>query len=158
MKALVIIIVLIILAGGGYYYYQSQHTVAAPAMQHTNTTTVHEGGSMKASPTTSASSNGAMMKEHSDNSVKQFTVEGKNFSMTPSKLSVNKGDKVEITYKNTDGTHDFVLDEFNARTKVLQGGEEATVSFTADKAGSFHYYCSVGNHRAMGMVGTLTVN
>ncbi|MGH7203402.1 MAG: cupredoxin domain-containing protein [Candidatus Levyibacteriota bacterium] len=156
MKALVIVIVLIILAGGGYYYYQSQHRTA-PAMQQTENPAMQENNSMKAAPTTSSSSNGAMMKEHADSSVKQFTVEGKNFSMTPNTLSVNKGDKVEITFKNTGGMHDFVLDEFNAKTKVLQDGQEATVSFTADKAGSFQYYCSVGNHRAMGMFGTLTV-
>ena len=31
------------------------------------------------------------------------------------------------------------------------------VQFIADKAGTFEYYCFVGNHRQMGMVGTLTV-
>jgi hypothetical protein len=36
-------------------------------------------------------------------------------------------------------------------------GASDVVEFTADKAGTFEYYCSVGNHRAMGMKGTLTV-
>jgi plastocyanin len=27
----------------------------------------------------------------------------------------------------------------------------------ADKNGSYEYYCSVGNHRASGMVGVITV-
>ena len=119
-------------------------------MQNTN-------NSMQPAPTTSTSSNGAMMKENANSVVKEFTVQGQNFSMTPNKITVNKGDKVKITFKNTGGMHDFVLDEFNVKTNPIESGQEATVEFTADKAGSFQYYCSVGNHRAMGMFGTLTV-
>ena len=155
MKALVIIIVVIILAGGGYYYYQSQHTATPVTQTTTSNSSMKENTTMKASPTTS--STGAAMKADTNSAVKEFTVEGKNFSMTPNKLTVNKGDKVKITFKNSDGMHDFVLDQFNVKTKALNSGEEATVEFTADKAGSFQYYCSVGNHRAMGMFGTLTV-
>ena len=32
-----------------------------------------------------------------------------------------------------------------------------TAEFTADKVGSFEYYCSVGSHRSMGMKGVLKV-
>ena len=38
-----------------------------------------------------------------------------------------------------------------------QAPYEEVLEFTADKAGSFEYYCSVGEHKAMGMVGTLKV-
>lgn len=89
--------------------------------------------------------------------VKEFTVEGSNFSFTPSSLTVNEGDTVRITFKNTGGMHDFVIDEFSTRTEVIQGGEEETIEFVADKAGSYEFYCSVGSHRAMGMMGTLVV-
>jgi len=101
------------------------------------------------------SEDGAMMEE---GEVKEFTVEGKNFEFSLSSIEVNKGDKVKITFKNTGGTHDWVIDEFNARTKVIKTDESDTVEFTADKVGSFEYYCSIGSHRAMGMKGTLTVN
>ena len=89
--------------------------------------------------------------------VKEFTVTGGNFKFAPNTLSVKKGDKVRIVFKNAEGFHDFKIDEFNVATKQIQGGAEETVEFTADKAGSFEYYCSVGKHRAMGMKGTLTV-
>ncbi len=89
--------------------------------------------------------------------VKSFTVNGKPFSFTPSTMTVNKGDTVKITFVNEAGTHDWVIDEFNARTKVLQGGQTETIEFVADKVGSFEYYCSVGTHRQMGMKGTLIV-
>ncbi len=89
--------------------------------------------------------------------VKSFTVTGTNFSFTPKTLSVNKGDTVKITFKNQSGMHDFKIDEFNVSTQRIQGGSEETVTFVANKSGSFEYYCSVGEHRAMGMKGTLTV-
>jgi nitrosocyanin len=91
-------------------------------------------------------------------SVKAFTVTGKNFAFSPSPLAVKKGDMVKITFQNTGGVHDFVLDEFNVKTSQIQDGKSVTVEFVADKAGSFEYYCSVGNHRAMGMKGTLVVS
>ena len=90
-------------------------------------------------------------------SVKEFTVEAVPYSFSLSTMEVNKGDTVKITVKNTKGTHDLKIDEFNVSTRTLQAGEEQTITFVADKAGSFQYYCSVGNHRAQGMWGTLTV-
>jgi len=36
-------------------------------------------------------------------------------------------------------------------------GTPTSVTFVADKTGTFEYYCSVGNHRAQGMVGKLIV-
>ena len=89
--------------------------------------------------------------------VKEFTVSGQNFSFTPKTINVKKGDTVRVTFKNVDGFHDFKIDEFKVATKQISGGAEETVEFTADKTGSFQYYCSVGKHRANGMWGTLTV-
>ncbi len=89
--------------------------------------------------------------------VKEFTVTGKNYSFSPLTLTVNKGDTVKITFKNAGGMHDLRIDEFNVSTKRIGDGEQDVVQFVADKAGMFAYYCSVGNHRAMGMEGTLVV-
>jgi len=89
--------------------------------------------------------------------IKEFSVEAIPFLFTPSVMSVNKGDTVKITVKNVNGTHDLKIDEFNASTRLLKSGEEQTITFVADKVGTFEYYCSVGTHRAMGMVGILTV-
>ncbi len=72
-------------------------------------------------------------------------------------MTVKKGDTVKITFKNSGGMHDWKIDEFSAGTKVLQVGQQETIQFVADKAGTFEYYCSVGQHRAMGMKGSLIV-
>ncbi len=86
-----------------------------------------------------------------------FDVHGANFSFDVKEIRVKAGDTVTVNFTNTEGTHDFVLDEFNARTPRIQGGSSAKVTFVASKKGTYEYYCSVGNHRAMGMVGKLIV-
>lgn len=89
--------------------------------------------------------------------VKEFTVSGFNYGFSPNTLTVNKGDTVKITFKNSGGVHDFVINEFNVKTKTIRSGDSETVSFVANQAGTFQFYCSVANHKQMGMVGTLTV-
>jgi plastocyanin len=72
-------------------------------------------------------------------------------------LRVKSGDRVRVELTVTAGFHDFKIDEFNAATKRLNAGQTDTVEFTANQTGEFEYYCSVMNHRAMGMVGKLIV-
>lgn len=90
-------------------------------------------------------------------SVKEFDVTGTSFKFSVTEMTVKKGDTVKIVFTNGQGTHDWVIDEFNAKTNILKAGESQTIEFVADKVGTFEYYCSVGSHRAMGMKGNLTV-
>lgn len=94
---------------------------------------------------------------NTERTVKEFTISGQNFSFVPNSITVKKGDKVKINFKNTEGFHNLNIDEFNVATKTISGGQEESVEFTADQTGSFQYYCAVGSHRAMGMWGTLKV-
>src|SRR6185369_3931786 len=73
---------------------------------------------------------------------KEFTVTGQNYTFTPNMINVKKGDKVRITFKNLNGHHNLMIDEFNVATKTIDGGTQDVVEFTADKTGSFQYYCS----------------
>jgi len=86
-----------------------------------------------------------------------FEVSGTNFAFSETEISVKKGTTVTINFVSEDGFHDWVVDEFDAATEKVETGGTTSVTFVADEAGSFEYYCSVGQHRANGMVGTLTV-
>lgn len=93
-----------------------------------------------------------------EQAAREITVEGKEFSFSPATLTVKQGETVRVVFKNTGKMpHDFVVDELNVRTKVISGGQQDTVTFTATEKGTFEFYCSVGNHRAQGMVGKLMV-
>lgn len=94
---------------------------------------------------------------HINPDAKVFTMLGSNFAFNQKEIRVKQGDTVTINFTSTDGFHDFVLDEFNARTNKVKTGETSSVTFVADKTGTFEYYCSIGSHRANGMVGKLVV-
>ena len=73
-------------------------------------------------------------------------------------IVVNQGDMVRIVYTNNNlMPHDFVIDEFDIRTPVINQGETAIIEFVADQSGTFEYYCAVGQHRANGMFGNFVV-
>ncbi|OGM12817.1 hypothetical protein A3A76_00995 [Candidatus Woesebacteria bacterium RIFCSPLOWO2_01_FULL_39_23] len=94
----------------------------------------------------------------STDQLKEVAVEGSEFSFSPSALTVAKGEKVQITFKNTGKfPHNLVISELGVSTKTITPGTTDMVEFTADKAGTFTFYCSVGNHRAQGMEGEITI-
>lgn len=86
-----------------------------------------------------------------------FDIEGSNYSFDVKEMRVKKGDQVTVNFTNAEGTHDFKIDEFNVATAQIPAGQSESVTFTADQAGTFEYYCSVGQHRQNGMVGSLIV-
>src|SRR4030042_2574760 len=83
--------------------------------------------------------------------VKSIEVEGGMYYFDPSEIRVKAGEKVTITFRNVEGMHDFVIDELGVRTEQIKAGETETVEFTPENPGTYEFYCSVGNHRAMGM-------
>ena len=94
--------------------------------------------------------------------IKTFILTGENFKFVMNGVSnpdiiVQQGDKVRIEFKSTSGNHDWTVDEFSSSTDVVQSGDSTFVEFVADQAGTFEYYCSVGNHRSQGMKGNLVV-
>jgi plastocyanin len=96
--------------------------------------------------------------ETTEVAVREFTLDSFNFGYSMDNIEVNEGDTVTINLTSSDGFHDWVVDEFNAATEKINPGEETSVTFVADQAGTYEFYCSVGSHRARGMVGTLIVN
>lgn len=161
MKGFAVLLAALVVLGGGYYWYISQQpastdlNVTVDQMDDMDQDDMDHSASTSTSTSTATSSAPATGTQNGN--VKEFTVTGKNFSFAPAAMTVNKGDRVRITFVNDSGTHDLVIDEFDVRTKVIQGGARETIEFVADKTGSFEYYCSVGQHRQMGMKGTLTV-
>lgn len=142
MKNVVVILLVVAVLGGGYYALSSKKSdsmapSADSAMEETSAT---PGAAMEAGE------------------VKEFTVDSFEMGFSLKTITVKKGDTVKITLTNSGKyTHDWVVDEFSARTKVIKNGETDSITFVADKTGSFEYYCSVMTHRQQGMVGKLIV-
>lgn len=148
------IFVVLVVAAGAWFFFKGELQPIQPA----NETVETNPGPSDTLETKAPSGN---VPESTDSSitkqVKEFTVTGSSFKFDVPEIKVNKGDTVKITFKNAGGFHDFVIDEFNVKTKQGNGPSEETVTFVADKAGEFAFYCSVGQHRSLGMEGKFIV-
>ncbi len=91
----------------------------------------------------------------------KITIEGDEFSFSPASFKVNRGAKVELTFKNIGSiSHNFVVDELGLKTKTIGGGQTDVISFTAPKVASmisYASYCSVPGHKEAGMKGMITI-
>jgi len=147
------IIVVIVIAGAAWFFMRDE------MMEGDDTDNAMEQTAPVASSGAQASPLGMMESTDSamEGNVKEFKVTGSNFKFDMSEIKVKAGDTVKITFVNSGGFHDFVLDEFNVATKQANGPSEESVTFVADKAGTYEFYCSVGQHRQMGMKGNLIV-
>jgi len=137
-KTLGIVIVAVLIVGG-FLYWRGQKIEVTPIVQPNIPKEVSEVSISTA------------------DTIKTFTVVGKQFSFSLAEIKVKKWDTVRIVFQNQEGTHDWVIDEFSARTAKIEGGQSQTIEFVADKTGSFEYYCSVGQHKQLGMKGKLIV-
>lgn len=89
-----------------------------------------------------------------------YSLELKNYSFTPNSIEVKAGETIRVKLTNTGGTHDFVIDELNVQSSLLESGEEDIIEITApadEKGSTYEFYCSVGNHRELGMVGEIKI-
>lgn len=168
----VIIIVLAVigvvgyLALGGTTEEPTTHVMEDGTVMSNNDTSMPDAGTTETvTPTTETTqpepSDAGMefpiLDANTDASVKAYNIAGVNHLFDVKEIRVQEGDTVTINFISDDGFHDFVIDEFDAATEKVRPGTPTSVTFVADKKGTFEYYCSVGDHRARGMVGNLIV-
>ncbi|OGJ46947.1 hypothetical protein A2272_00455 [Candidatus Peregrinibacteria bacterium RIFOXYA12_FULL_33_12] len=74
--------------------------------------------------------------------VKEFVMTTQQWQFNPSQITVNQGDLVKLRITTLDVKHSIAIPDFNIN-KDLNPGEETVVEFTADKPGTFTFYCSI---------------
>jgi heme/copper-type cytochrome/quinol oxidase subunit 2 len=86
-----------------------------------------------------------------------FQIDARQFAYSPSELKVNTGDTVTIQLISTDAVHGLYVDGYDISVEADQG-QTKTMTFTADKPGSFRFRCNVtcGAMHPF-MIGKLTV-
>lgn len=174
MKALYIFILVILLVGGYYFVAGPPNRVATPdktteEVAETLPVNTEENEPESEAPVAEPGDEASVVpgddvgmefpivEDESVLTTKEFTLDGFNFGYDVTEIRVNEGDVVTINLTVSDGFHDWVVDEFDAATEKIRAGGLTSVTFTADKKGTYEFYCSVGSHRAEGMVGTLIV-
>lgn len=86
-----------------------------------------------------------------------FRIEARQFAYSPSELNVNPGDRVTIQLVSTDVVHGLYVDGYGVSVEA-DPGQTATLTFVANKSGSFRLRCNVtcGAMHPF-MIGKLTV-
>ena len=117
--------------------------------------------STSSSPSSSsASSSAAGGSSSAAGQAQTLTVTEVGFDIQLESSDLPAGDYT-ITVKNEgDATHDLVVEQDGkdvAKSDTLGPGDSATFTVTL-QPGQYVFYCSIGNHRAMGMVTDVTVS
>ena len=92
-----------------------------------------------------------------ENGIRVINVKAFRFDFEPNQITVNKGEKVKLIVTSTDVTHGFAMPDYDINVP-LPAGKQTIIEFTADKQGTFQFFCSVycgTGHSAMR--GTLIV-
>lgn len=72
----------------------------------------------------------------------EFTMTASDYAFDPNVITVKKGEKVRLLITATDRDHGIKIEGYDI-DQLLKKGETATIEFTADKAGTFVFKCSV---------------
>jgi heme/copper-type cytochrome/quinol oxidase subunit 2 len=88
---------------------------------------------------------------------RNFRIEARQFAYSSSDIQVNPGDTVNIQLVSTDVVHGLYVDGYDLSVEA-DPGQTATLTFVADKPGSFRFRCNVtcGAMHPF-MIGKLTV-
>jgi heme/copper-type cytochrome/quinol oxidase subunit 2 len=86
-----------------------------------------------------------------------FRIDARQFAYSPSELQVNPGDTVTIQLVSNDVVHGLYVDGYGVSVEA-DPGQTATLTFLANKTGSFRFRCNVtcGAMHPF-MIGKLTV-
>jgi cytochrome c oxidase subunit II len=86
--------------------------------------------------------------------VKTIDVIASRFQFEPATISVVEGEAVRLRLRSADRPHAFAIKAFRVKALIPKMGEEVTVDFVADRAGTFDFtcaeYCGTGHGRMKG--------
>ena len=86
-----------------------------------------------------------------ENGVRVIQMRAFQFGFDPNPVIVNEGEQVKLVVTSTDVTHGISIAEFGVNVQLFPG-RPSIIDFTADKTGTFIFYCSVpcgAGHRSM---------
>jgi plastocyanin len=85
----------------------------------------------------------------------EIALKSGNFYFDPPLIEAKPGQEVRVTVSENMGLHTFLIDEIAFKAQLSDG---AAFSFIAPHTpGDYAFYCDIGEHRKLGMEGTLRV-
>jgi heme/copper-type cytochrome/quinol oxidase subunit 2 len=88
---------------------------------------------------------------------REFSIQARNFTYTPSRIEVGRDDIVKIRFHAEDNPHAFTIDAYRI-SKRAAAGQTVVFEFRADRPGTFVYYSNLtSDERYRDMRGELVV-
>ena len=87
-----------------------------------------------------------------DGPLKEIHIQMSNWNFVQDPVTIQKGDQVRLLVTSKEGTHGIMIPDLELSTDKIAPGEEQTLEFVAQEAGTFQYYCNVPcgpGHRSM---------
>ncbi|WP_181833099.1 cupredoxin domain-containing protein [Bacillus taeanensis] len=93
-----------------------------------------------------------------DTSKVHLNIELTEWTITPTKITLNSGEVVELSIINKGSyPHDLVIPELDLNTRTLSPSEEEKITFEADESINIETYCSLPGHKESGMTAQLLI-
>jgi plastocyanin len=92
--------------------------------------------------------------------INTYDITMSNFTFSPNIIEATPGETLTVSLTSIGETHDFVIDELDVQSFLLGSNEsqDLTITIPDNASGNvYQFYCSVGNHREMGMVGEIRI-
>lgn len=91
------------------------------------------------------------------NVVREFDIDMSNFAYSKKVITVESGVKVRIKLTNSNGFHNFIIDDLNIKSDVLSIADTEYIEFIAINKGAYVYYSAISDDKVKGMIGTLYI-
>jgi len=150
-------IVVVIAVIGGYMLMRNGSSEQAENTESMEGTVAEESSEQMEGETELMEEEGAYAGVVDEQGVRVIDVEAGSFYYKPNVMKVKKGETVRIVMNSVSMMHDFNIDELGVKLPIVKDGDSGMIEFVAGEVGTFEYYCSVGQHRANGQVGMISV-
>ena len=170
IKHTIFLIFLLGLAVGAYAFTQSRNQASTPettnqedSVRQDADSVDRDGEATDANSETSVDEVPTLLsptEEDGNAGVVNYALDLSNFKFSPKLIEAEPGQTLTIKLNVKQGAHNFIIDELGVKSSTINTGDEETITFTVpDSAtpGDYEFYCGIGNHRQLGMVGTLRV-
>jgi len=88
----------------------------------------------------------------------ELEIAGGEYYYEPDEITVEAGSEVRIIFVNEgDAGHDLVIDDVGGTEIIEPGGKDSFVFTAPEGEATLVFYCSIGNHRELGMEGEIEI-
>lgn len=94
------------------------------------------------SSSSSAHTSSVLMSSSSSARLRKITISAKNWAFVPDRITVKKGERIQLIVQNEEGIHGFAIPELRINEQ-LDKGQIIVVDLPTDRVGTFVFRCSV---------------